>query len=107
MIKLYKISFVLSFGFPFYFKITLTNQILPRNYSQFSPNASHEENGDFLHDCKPRIVWFSLDERNWRIFFSESIKQTDLSQRGVITPMGKLHSLFLKYSQQKPRRSHR
>lgn len=31
---------------------TLTNQILLRNYLQFLPNASHEENSDVLHYCK-------------------------------------------------------
>ena len=36
----------------FLFKITLTNQILPRNYLQFLPNASLEENSGFLHYCK-------------------------------------------------------
>lgn len=34
---------------------TLTNQILLRNYLQFLPNASHEENSDVLHYCKYQI----------------------------------------------------
>lgn len=66
--KLYKISFVLLFGFPFYFKITLTNQILLKIYLQFWPNASHEEMMIFFTIANTKnIVFFSLDDENYRI----------------------------------------